>query len=111
MELLMDRTTIKAKCIKLVDEGRNFPNSRPRLISSIFRSHLCLRIYFFSSSSSHFLRSDSDLSAMGAFDVRRSIQKQNDNIEKTITYCERPQRIRDESSRQLQIQILGEVKR
>lgn len=48
---------------------------------------------------------------MGAFDVRRSIEEQNDNIEKTITYCERPERIRDEPTRQLQIQILGEVKR
>lgn len=52
-----------------------------------------------------------DLSALGAANVRRFIQEQDDNIEKTITYCERTERIRIESTGQLEIQILGEVER
>lgn len=68
--------------------------------------NLCL-----SSHSSHFQLYLAELPAMGAAYVRRSIEKQNDNIEKTITYRERSERIRIEPTRQLQIQILGEVKR
>lgn len=68
----------------------------------------------FSSFSSYFLFSlsaSSDLSALGPQHIRRSVEKQNDNIEKTITYCERPERIRKQPSRQFQIQILGEIER
>lgn len=54
---------------------------------------------------------NSDLSALGAQYLWRSFEEQDDNIEKTITYCERSERIRVESARQFKIQILGEVKR
>lgn len=53
----------------------------------------------------------SDLSAMGYSHIRRSVEEQNDNIKKTITYCERPERIREQPARQFQIQILGEIER
>lgn len=46
---------------------------------------------------------DIDLSTMGPTHIRRSVEEQNDNIKKAVTYCEHSKRIRNESSRQLKI--------